>query len=275
MPTTAITIGQKTAPRPSTASSSRIAPNPSAASAIAGPTSPSRRIRPGRRPPRVALSMPGAPVSKWASDGQHPPETGVEGDAEAAEERREHEAGAHPQHREPEVPGQARGHAAEDGLLGVAGGATGPRRDRRGPRIAHVCGGTCAAHRGSIAHTTRRSRTMRANPGPTLTGTGRVPGPGSGASPMVRGPRTAQAGAMTTTPPEATDLRRRTLPAAPLRRWPAGHPRRGPRPRPAAPFAGRPQGGRRRGRSRLVTSTSTRSSCGSPSWCWSSSAAPA
>ena len=37
--------------------------------ATIGPTSVSRRIRPGRRPPRVALSSPGAAVSNWSPAG--------------------------------------------------------------------------------------------------------------------------------------------------------------------------------------------------------------
>ena len=61
---------------------------------------------------------------------QHQPQAGVQDDAEPAEERGEHEADPHPQHRDREVPGQPGGDAAEDRLLGVAGRA--PHR-RAGP----------------------------------------------------------------------------------------------------------------------------------------------
>ena len=60
MPTTPITIGQSSAPWPKSASRRKITPSPSTPSVITGPTSVSRRIRPGRRPPRRALSRPGA-----------------------------------------------------------------------------------------------------------------------------------------------------------------------------------------------------------------------
>ena len=60
---------QNTAPWPITASTISTAPTPSAASTTAGPTSVSRRIRPGRRPPRVAPSMPGAAFSNALSAG--------------------------------------------------------------------------------------------------------------------------------------------------------------------------------------------------------------
>ena len=64
-----ITIGQKTAPPPRVAWTTRITPSASAASAIAGPASVSRRTRPGRRPPRDALSAPGVSLSNRESTG--------------------------------------------------------------------------------------------------------------------------------------------------------------------------------------------------------------
>ena len=108
----------------------------SAASAIVGPASASRRTRPGRRPPREALSAPGVPVSNRESRRQHQPQAGVERDAQPAERGGDHEPGPHPQHRHAEVARQTAGDAAEDRRLGVAGGA---------PDLAARLGG-CTCH---------------------------------------------------------------------------------------------------------------------------------
>ena len=119
----------------------------------------SRRIRPGRRPPRVALSRPGAAVSNWRVGGQHaasspaysamprPPSA-----AATTNPTRTHSTGS------AEVARQTGRDAADDRLAGVSRLA---RRTCAGPVPRRGGGG---AHLMLNRHTARRAATMRETP---------------------------------------------------------------------------------------------------------------
>ena len=144
----------------------------------------------------MALSRPGASVSNRESDGQHQPQAGVEarprGRRAAAATTN---AGPHPQHRHAEVARQPGGDAADDRLLRVAGGAA-DVAGRRRPVVGAVLISAQSSHSAGAP-------TMRTNPEPTLTRAA-ARAAGIRVVPDGAGARAAQqAGAMTTTPPEA------------------------------------------------------------------------
>ena len=103
----------------------------------------------------------GRSVSKRGVGGQQPPQAGVEDDAEAAEERGEHEAGAHPQHRDAEVSGQARRRRRR----GSAPGCRGRRARRPGGPTRRVGGWRSVLLIVAPSSHSGGPRTMRANPG--------------------------------------------------------------------------------------------------------------
>ena len=127
---------------------------------------PGRRRRAGGSGPgalpRGSRLEPGRACLEVGVGRQDQPQAGVQDDAEAAERRGEHERGAHPEHRAAQVAGQAGGDAAEDRLLGVAVA----RRTSRAARGA-VPGVCCSSW--VNRHTAQRARTMRGNPGATLS----------------------------------------------------------------------------------------------------------
>ncbi len=80
-------------------------PDPARAPAAAG-----RALQAGR--PRLEVGV----------GGQHQPQGGVHRDADATQGRGHDERDPHPEHGQPEVPGQAAGDAADDRLLALSGG---------------------------------------------------------------------------------------------------------------------------------------------------------